>query len=300
MTNTMNLGKLKEEYLEELKCQGYSEGTIKNREMSLNHFIYFLKQENIDTILKETLYLYMIKLSKEVITSFTRYTKLSILHLFIRWLYDNHYSLIDYSKEIIFPKRKVNLPLKTLTQSEMKRLLSLPDIRSRKGIRDKALLELLYSTGIRRAELTGLNLYDLNVYDQTVRVLGKGAKERMVPVGIIALKWLLKYIDRIRHPSNFKDPALFIGFASGRRLTKKILNLIVREYSQMSGIKKNITPHSFRHSFATHMLQNGANIRHIQELLGHASPETTQIYTKIMIKDLKRVFKSTHPRAIKK
>ena len=295
----MKLEKLKEKYLEELKYQGYAEGTIKNRRIYLEEFVSFLKKIRKE-IVKQTLYQYQIQLSKSPISSMSKYDKLSILHCFLSWLYRKEHILVDLSSVIEFPKRISYLPKRILIESEVKYILSLPDIRSSKGIRDRALLELLYSSGIRRAELVELDLYDLNIDDGMIRVIGKGKKERIVPVGEVALSWLLKYIEKVRWLASPKEEALFLGWVNRKRLKVKTLNLIVREYAKISGIRKVITPHTFRHTCATHLLNNGADIRYVQELLGHASPETTQIYTRVAINDLKKVFRLSHPRAIKK
>ncbi|MGP8320468.1 MAG: tyrosine-type recombinase/integrase, partial [Methanosarcinaceae archaeon] len=153
-----------------------------------------------------------------------------------------------------------------------------------------------YSAAIRRAELAGLNLYDLNVEAETLRVLGKGRKERTVPVGDTALYWILKYIREVR-PESAKESTLFLDLVCQRRLSPVSITNLVYEYAKQSKLKKKITPHTFRHSCAAHLLKNGADIRYIQELLGHASVATTQIYTKVVIKDLKKIYQNTHPRA---
>jgi len=291
----MNIEQLKIDYLHQLTMQGFSEGTIYNRKIYLQQFISFLKDQDIN---RETIYLYQVKISKKKTSSLSIYDKLSVLHCFLNWLYSSGYLLTHLSSVITFPKRKYQLQRRILTEKEIKIILSLPDTRSSKGIRDRALLELLYSTGIRRSELVGLNLYDLNTDEGMLRVLGKGNKERIVPIGNSAIKWTLRYIEKVRWPYNLKEAALFLGLSQRQRLTPKILNLIIREYAAMSHIKKVITPHTFRHTCATHLLNYGADIRYVQELLGHASPETTQIYTRVVIKDLKKVFRMTHPRAI--
>jgi site-specific recombinase XerD len=153
---------------------------------------------------------------------------------------------------------------------------------------------------MRRAELAGLNLFDLNLQEQMIKVLGKGRKERMLPVGRIAIHWLETYLDKVRSHMPTKDSALFLDFNQYRRLSVISLGYIFREYGKLSRLRKHITPHVLRHSCATHLLRNGADIRYIQELLGHASPETTQIYTRVVIDDLERVYRQTHPRAVRK
>jgi len=286
-----------EEYLQELKQKGYASGTVIYRKLYLQQFFTFLNDKQLN---KENILAFQTYLVKSNLKPLTVHGKLSVLHCFLIWLYKKGYMLFDLSTAIHFPKREIYLPRRILSELEVKYFLSLPDIKAQKGIRDKAILELLYSTGMRRSELTGLNLYDLNIDEKTIRVLGKGKKERVVPVGSVALYWLLKYIQEIRKARSHKESSLFFDMNNQCGIKKKMVNNMVSEYSKLSNLGKKITPHTFRHSCAVHLLKNGADIRYIQELLGHASPETTQIYTRVVITDLDRVFRQTHPRAKRK
>ncbi len=293
------LSSLVEAYLHELRQQGYASGTVENRRIYLWQFLSFLKSKNIAKISRDLISQYQFKLSKEINAPLTRRDKLSTLKLFLSWLYKRGFIFSDLSKAVKFPRHIDNLPKQVLNQNEMKYFLSLPKTKSQKGIRDKAILELLYSAAIRRAELCGLNLYDLNCAEQTLRVLGKGKKERLVPVGDTALFWLLRYIQQVRNPSGAKEKALFLGMAERKRLKVKMLNLVIHEYAIKSSLNKKVTPHIFRHSCATHLIKNGADIRYVQQLLGHKSIATTQVYTRVAIADLEKVFRSSHPRAKK-
>ena len=283
-----------EEYLQELEKKGYAAGTIAYHKIYINQFLSFLNTRELSKDLVRSYQLYLARLN---LAALTVYSKLSVLHCFLSWLHEKGFTLIDLSAAVKLPRREISLPKRILSETEVKYFLSLPNTKSRKGIRDKAILELLYSAAIRRAELTRLNLYDLNVEEQMIRVSGKGKKERVLPVGNTALYWLLKYIEEVRQPRSSKEPALILDLVSRHRIRKQTVNNLIRVYVKNSRLSKKVTPHTLRHSCATHLLKNGADIRYIQELLGHAAVATTQIYTKVVIKDLKKVYQNTHPRA---
>ena len=293
----MNLNFLLNDYIDSLRVNGYAEGTIAYRMIYLNQFLLFLGSQAIS---KEMVFRYQTALAKKRLSSLTIHAKLCALHRFLIWLKNQGYLLYDPSSMIHFPRRKFNLASRLLNESDMLRFLSLPDTSTAAGICDKAVLELFYSTAIRRSELIGLDLYDLNVSDCMIRVLGKGKKERIVPVSRIALGWLMRYIEEVRKPGDVRDQALFLNPNTQSRLSNYMVGKIFHYYHKKSRIRKKVTPHVFRHSCALHMLKNGADIRYIQELLGHASPETTQIYTRLNITDLKDVYSRTHPRAVRK
>jgi integrase/recombinase XerD len=288
---------LLEEYLEALRVKGYAEGTITYRQIYLSQFLSFLKNREIT---RERLCRYQALLYKKRLSVLTVQSKLSSLHCFLLWLYREGYLLSDHSKAVQFPAHRSYLPRLVLSESEMDYFLSLPEIRTAKGLRDKAILELLYSSGMRRAELISLDIYDLDYAGGIVRVLGKGRKERIIPVGNVALDWISRYLQKVRQYKDTKDNALFIDLINGHRISSSTLNQLIREYRHTSRLNKQVTAHTFRHSCATHLLKNGADIRYIQEMLGHASPATTQIYTRVAIPDLKKAFIKSHPRAIRK
>ena len=181
---------------------------------------------------------------------------------------------------------------------EMLRMLEMPDTSRHLGIRDRAILELFYSSGLRVSELSGLNLVDLDVDDRLVRVMGKGQKERIVPVGKKAIEALRTYLE-VRAGSFGPTPhptALFLNVRGGR-LTVRNIARKVKFYGQMAHVLKDISPHDLRHTFATHMLGEGADLRSIQEMLGHTSLSTTQRYTHVDLEQLMRVYDKAHPRA---
>lgn len=195
------------------------------------------------------------------------------------------------------PKTDKRLP-RVLTVEEVERLLAAPEGRTPSGLRDRAMLEVLYATGIRVSELVALNVADLNLNMGYLKCYGKGSKERIVPLGSAALEAAGQYLSRGRaHLLKGPDEgALFLNH-QGRRLTRQGFWKIIKKYARAAGIQKAITPHTLRHSFATHLLENGADLRAVQEMLGHADISTTQIYTHVTQSRLKDVYLRTHPRA---
>jgi len=184
-----------------------------------------------------------------------------------------------------------------LSLEEVERLLEQPDISQPKGLRDKAMLELLYATGLRVSELVFLKLNQINLEVGYVSVMGKGAKERLIPMGRKAQQVLTQYLKHGRSNLLKKpSPYLFIGYR-GRPLTRQGFWEIIKRYVLKSGINKHISPHTLRHSFATHILERGADLRSVQTMLGHSSITTTQIYTHVTEKRLKEFYVRYHPRA---
>ena len=190
------------------------------------------------------------------------------------------------------------MPRGILTRSEARRIINAPDRSCTLGYRDKAILEVLYTTGIRKEELNNLTLNDVDYNDGFLRIIqGKGRKDRIVPLGRICCRYLENYIKSVR-PELIKDPYnnhLFLS-SRGNKLSKNVAWELVKKYAKKAKIKKNVSPHTFRHTCATAMLKNKADIRAVQELLGHESLDTTQVYTRVTINDLKEVHSRCHPR----
>jgi integrase/recombinase XerD len=221
----------------------------------------------------------------------------SIRH-FHRFLLAEGYSASDPSAQIDTPTITRHLPM-VLTQDEMALILEQPDVTVPLGLRDRALLETLYATGMRVSELTGFRLDQILREDGLVRIFGKGRKERVVPFGSIAQQWTERYLRTVRprllqraHP----HPTVFLNHRGGALSRMSVLT-IVKKYAAMAGIRSDVHPHTFRHSFATHLLEGGADLRSVQEMLGHADISTTQIYTHVDREYLKEVHRTFHPRS---
>lgn len=195
------------------------------------------------------------------------------------------------------PKTEKKLP-RVMSPQEVDILLEQPDALHVTGIRDKAMLEVIYATGIRVSELMSLDVADINLDAGFIRCTGKGSKERMIPLGSVAVRHVDQYLNDgrpklVRHSG---ESALFVN-QHGKRLTRQGFWKILKKYARLAGINKEITPHTMRHSFATHLLENGADLRSVQEMLGHADISTTQIYTQVTGRKLRDVYEKTHPRA---
>ncbi len=213
-----------------------------------------------------------------------------------RWLTKQRLLVINPASELELPKKERHLPHHVLTASKMKQVLSQPDLTKPVGLRDRAILETFYVTGIRRQELANLKVYDLYMEQETLIVRqGKGMKDRVVPIGKSALQWISLYLQTGRPflIGDIDEGLLFVS-KSGRPLSIEYLSTLARKYLKAAGIKAGAC-HLFRHTAATLMLENGADIRYIQQMLGHAKLETTQIYTEVSIKALKDVHRRTHP-----
>jgi integrase/recombinase XerD len=205
--------------------------------------------------------------------------------------------LINPSQQIVLPKIARKLPATILTAAEVARFLGAIEINTALGIRDRAMFETLYSTGLRIGELLALIPADVDLVEGYVRVRhGKGGKSRIVPLGRVAARWIEKYLDAGRRGISPALP-MFLSWRTNRPLDRGTVSKILRGWLARSGLKKRVTCHGFRHACASHMLRGRASLRHIQEMLGHASPTTTQIYTHVEILDLKRVHDRCHPRS---
>ena len=216
---------------------------------------------------------------------------------FLKYLCDAGYLVSDPAKNIEYARQPKTLPRGILSPSEARKIMHAPDVKSVIGYRDRTILEVLYSSGIRKTELRKLTLDDVDYHDGFLRVKGKGSKERIVPIGRIACRYLENYIKSVR-PDLIKDPYNKTVFLSsrGNRLNHNAVWVLVKKYAKKAKIKKNVHCHTFRHTCATAMLKNKADIRIIQELLGHSSLNSTQVYTRVSITDLKQVHKRCHPR----
>ncbi len=222
---------------------------------------------------------------------------LSSVKMFHKFLVSEGITTIDPTQGIDPPRRTCLLP-DVLSPGEVSTILDQPDTSRPLGIRDRAILETLYATGMRVSELSTLRQSMVNPNEGIVRVLGKGSKERLVPIGRSALEWIGRYLSETRSRLSRKKNGLDILFlnARGRPMSRMSLWKLVRACTQKSGIAKRVHPHTLRHSFATHLLEGGADLRAVQEMLGHSDISTTQIYTHIDREYLKEVHKTFHPR----
>lgn len=221
---------------------------------------------------------------------------LSALHAFVRYCFDKGIIFCDIARDLSIPLNFKKLPL-VLNQREIESLLSGPSIDSARGLRDKAMMELLYATGLRVSELVGLKLNHLHSREGYLVAMGKGLKERVVPVGRSALASLANYLAKAR-PFLLKEKNssyLFLNQRGGP-ISRQFFWKLLRKYGIQQGIKKELSPHVFRHSFATHLLEGGADLRAVQMMLGHADISTTQIYTHVSRKHLLEVHEKHHPR----
>jgi integrase/recombinase XerD len=221
----------------------------------------------------------------------------SSLKGFFNFLFMNRYLVINPMEKISSPKLQKNLPA-VLSIGEIDEILAQPDTNDKLGLRDRAFLELFYACGLRVSELISMKLSSLYFSEEVIRVFGKGSKERIVPIGSSAIRWIEKYIKESR-------PRLIKGLKSenylflnnrGTKLSRMGIWKIIIKYAEEAGIKKEVHPHTFRHSFATHLLEGGADLRAVQEMLGHADISTTQIYTHVDREYIKQEHKQFHPR----
>lgn len=307
----MGLGNLVVSFMDELRTQkGYSEHTLKNYQSDLDHFIRFLKEKrkadgrgDISAKIEEVGFLEIRGYLGKLYGHYRRSTiarKLSAIRSFFHFLESKGLIRANPAAHISTPKQGKYIPTH-LPVDEMFRLLEGPDRGQPLGLRDLAILEVLYSCGIRVSELAGLNLSSIDFGQRLVRVVGKGNKERIIPIGRKALKAVEDYVEATRGlrkggRGGVGDAPLFINFRGGR-LTTRSIGRIVKKYAGQSGLMGEITPHSLRHTFATHLLDGGADLRSVQELLGHASLSTTQKYTHVSLERLMEVYDKAHPRS---
>ncbi|WP_094603289.1 Tyrosine recombinase XerD [Sporomusa silvacetica DSM 10669] len=257
-----------------------------------NSQLDFLRNSNRDTILS---YLNNLQVKGRAVSTISR--NLAAIKSFYQYLVRERHLEKDPAVNLESPKLEKKLP-KILSIAEVEELLKQPNTIQPTGLRDKAMLELLYATGIRVSELINLNISDVNLDMGYIKCYGKGAKERIVPLGSIAAKCVQEYINKGRPKlvRTYEESSLFVNH-HGNRLTRQGFWKIIKKYALEANITKDITPHTLRHSFATHLLENGADLRSVQEMLGHADISTTQIYTHVTKNHLKEVYDKTHPRA---
>ncbi|HEY8362959.1 MAG TPA: site-specific tyrosine recombinase XerD [Tissierellaceae bacterium] len=280
--------------------KGLAVNTIESYKRDLKSYICYLKAQNIADIKstsKTTIISYLLLMQKSGKASSSISRACAAIKSFYHFLARERYIDEDPTINLGTPKLEKKLP-RVLTVQEVERLLEQPDTADPLGFRDKTMLELLYSTGIRVSELISLTVDDVNLDMGFLRCLGKGSKERIVPIGSFAISYLRQYITHIRNQliKGKSTKILFVNH-KGKALTRQGFWKIIKKYARKAGINKEITPHTLRHSFATHLIENGADLRAVQEMLGHADISTTQIYTHLTKTRIKEVYDKTHPRA---
>jgi len=282
--------------------RNYSQNTTASYRADLLDFKQFLASLDdplppIDEIDHLTIRSYLANLQDRQLSRSTVLRRLSSLRSFFRYLCRRGHLSADPTEALATPKAQRKLP-DFLELSEIEALLSVPDTTTVIGLRDQAILELLYSTGMRVSELLALDLSDVEWQNAVVKVRGKGKKERILPVGKMALVALENYLARRQEWLGGRtSQAIFLSQRGNRIPDAKSIRRRIEKYVAAAGIQKKITPHTLRHTFATHMLNAGADLRSVQELLGHASLSTTQIYTHVTADRLKQVYEKAHPRA---
>jgi integrase/recombinase XerD len=282
---------LVEKGLSSRTLDAYSRDLVRFHVYLIANGIEFLSAEDTPTILR-----YLIAMRREGLNARTRARHLVTIRGFYKFLVQERLLSSDPARQIDLPKSGLKLP-EVLSVDEVKRLLEAPDLVKPPGIRDAAMLELLYAAGLRVSELIGLKLQDVNLQGGYVRVFGKGAKERIVPIGRYAGDKIQLYLASARGTllKNRISPFLFIARA-GRPMSRQGFWKLIKRHALQAGLKKAITPHTLRHSFASHLLEGGADLRAVQTMLGHADISTTQIYTHVARDHLKKLHRRFHPR----
>lgn len=295
------MNKLLEKFLVYLTTEKrYSENTVNSYKLDLKLFFDFLERRkirDIDSVEKSDVFEFLSFLKeKHTLTSVAR--NLSSLKTFYKFLTMELDIKENVVSDIETPKLIRKLP-ETLSEKDVNKLIECGEAGSDEGIRDRAIIELLYASGMRISELTNLKLQNYDPNNQYIRCIGKGSKERIIPIGKVACDWMDKYLETVRKNIIYKkhstDDTLFLN-KNGGKFSRVWIWKIIKKRVRLNGIKKKVTPHTFRHSFASHLLSHGADLRAVQEMLGHSSISSTQIYTHIDRSRLKEIHKKFHPR----
>ena len=287
-----NIARFIEKFISYLEIEkNYSIHTVLNYKLDLRDFERFLEDKSLESIEYITLRKFLASLKSKNLKSRTLARKISTLKSFYRFLCREGYLKSNPTLLLSSPKLDKHLP-NFLTENEMTKLIESPKQDNLLGRRDRAILETLYSTGMRVSELVGLNVETIDFIGGIVKVLGKGKKERLLPIGKTALLAIRAYLDM----RDKQRKELFLN-KNYTRLTDRGVRNVLNKYIRITSLKQHISPHALRHSFATHLLNRGADLRSVQELLGHVNLSTTQIYTHLSTERLKAVYEKTHPHA---
>lgn len=279
--------------------KGLSRNTIEAYHRDLTRFLFYLKGKGIEDpakVEKLDIQAFLLALKRDRLSARTIARNLVALRTFFRYLIEEALLKKNPVEELESPRLARKLP-EILSPAEVERLLQQPESQTLLGGRDRAMLEVLYAGGMRVSELVKLTLNQVNLEGGYILLYGKGSKERVVPIGQEALKWVIRYLSTIR-PSLLKgkeSPYLFVN-RSGKPLSRQRFWQTLQVYGRRAGIGKKITPHLLRHSFASHLLEGGADLRSVQVMLGHSDISTTQIYTHVTGERLKKIHQRYHPR----
>ncbi|MCZ6703440.1 MAG: site-specific tyrosine recombinase XerD [Ignavibacteria bacterium] len=289
------------EYLSFLKLErNLSGNTISSYKNDITSLLHYLSERGISDpsdITFSHLIEFFKTLSEVCLSNSTAARYFSSIKSFFKYLFEIKYIQENPIERLSSPKLAKSLPV-VLTIEEIDSIITEPDAKNKLGLRDKALLELLYACGLRVSELINLKISDLFLKEEVIRVFGKGSKERIVPIGSSAITWIENYLLNSRPLLEKKSKSESILLLNNRatKLSRMGVWKIIDKHTKTAGIKKDVHPHTFRHSFATHLLEGGADLRAVQEMLGHADISTTQIYTHIDRDYIKQVHKDFHPR----
>ena len=286
------------EYHTYLKLErGLSSNSVVAYELDFKRLQSYMEAHHIDVVHAtfDDLQAFVFDTFKDIQSAKTQARLLSSVHSFYRFLLYHHYIEQDPSELLEMPRLEKRLP-EVLTVEEIDAMIAHIDMSKPEGHRNRAIIEMLYGSGLRVSELVNLRLSDMYLQEGYMRITGKGSKQRLVPVSPVAVEWF-KYWMQDRSALDIKPEAIDIAFVNryGRQLTRAMIFTIIKTLAREAGIQKTISPHTLRHSFATHLLQNGADLRIIQQLLGHESISTTEIYTHVDIHDLREAVLKFHP-----
>lgn len=292
-------------YLKYLQTLGRSYYTVKGAKYGLRNLVEFLENEkapHLEDLTGDILYEYQQELAFRLtakgrgLSLRTQAQSLGVVKAFTRFLKEQDYVVNDPGKAIKLPKKPKRLPKVILNEGEVKKLMNAPDTRTNQGYRNRIVLEILYDTAIRRSELSNIRIPDLDLKSGYILVHGKGDKDRVVPLSKRVCRLVENYIMMIRPELlQGKDSGYLILNRWGQQMDPNGIWAVVKRCTYLAGIRKTVSTHTFRHTCATHMLKNGAPVRHLQEMLGHESLESTQIYTRVTINDLKEIHARYHP-----
>ncbi|MFC1509498.1 tyrosine recombinase XerC [Candidatus Omnitrophota bacterium] len=272
-----------------------SQHTIINYQIDLKEFNLSIKEKTLEKITHIDVRLFLARMKERRLSKRSVARKMAALRSFFKFLSREEYIKSNPAAGLQTPKLEKRLPL-FLDKASIVKLVESPDSSDIYGLRDKAILETLYSSGLRVSELVGLNKENIDFISGVLKVYGKGKKERLAPIGEKALRVIRDYLEKLDITGIKEKKAVFLN-KSKKRMSDRAVRRVVEKYIRKTSLNEKISPHSLRHSFATHLLDKGADLRSVQELLGHANLSTTQIYTHVTTERLKSIYDKVHPRA---